>query len=90
MRGADKKEWLKNTDFYKHLGIYAYRSDVLKTLGTLEPHLLEKSESLEQNRWLANDYTIKVGITDYESYSIDTPDDLNWVNEQIALGKISE
>ncbi|MBR7133962.1 MAG: 3-deoxy-manno-octulosonate cytidylyltransferase [Bacteroidaceae bacterium] len=76
LRGVEKEQWLDNHVFYKHLGIYAYRTDVLKEITVLEQSPLEKVESLEQLRWLENGYKIKVGITDIETIGIDTPEDL--------------
>jgi 3-deoxy-manno-octulosonate cytidylyltransferase (CMP-KDO synthetase) len=62
--------------FYKHIGLYAYRPQVLKVITKLPQSFLEKSESLEQLRWLENGYRIRVETTKYDSISIDTPDDL--------------
>lgn len=76
IRGAAKEEWLKRHTFYKHVCMYAYRTDILEEITELPPSSLEQAESLEQLRWLENGYTIKVGVTEYESISIDTPDDL--------------
>lgn len=76
LRGVEKEQWLDNHVFYKHLGIYAYRTDVLKEITVLEQSPLEKVESLEQLRWLENGYKIKVGITDIETIGIDTLEDL--------------
>lgn len=75
-RNADKCEWLQGHTYYKHIGLYAYRAEVLKEITSLPQSLLEKAESLEQLRWLENGYTIKVGITDVETIGIDTPEDL--------------
>lgn len=77
MRGIDKSEWLNNFTFLKHIGLYAYRTDVLKEITRLQQSPLEKAESLEQLRWLQNGYRIKVGLTDIETIGIDTPDDLH-------------
>ena len=63
--------------FLKHLGIYAYRREVLKEITQLPQSSLELAESLEQLRWLQNGYRIKVGLTDIETVGIDTPEDLN-------------
>ena len=76
LRGIDKGEWLSKHVFYKHIGLYAYRAEVLKQITALPQSKLEVAESLEQLRWLENGYTIKVGITDVETVGIDTPEDL--------------
>lgn len=75
-RNADKKEWLKGHTYYKHIGLYAYRSEVLEEITSLPQSSLELSESLEQLRWLENGYTIKVGMSEVETIGIDTPEDL--------------
>lgn len=80
LRNTPQDNWAGNFVFLKHLGIYAYRAEVLRDITKLSPSSLEIAESLEQNRWLENGYTIKVEITDYESISIDTPEDLEKVN----------
>lgn len=61
---------------YRHIGIYAYRADVLREITSLPQSPLEKEERLEQLRWLENGYTIRVGVTDQETIGIDTPEDL--------------
>ena len=71
-RNAEKCEWLKN----QHIGLYAYRLEVLKEITALPQSSLELAESLEQLRWLENGYTIKAGITEVETIGIDTPQDL--------------
>lgn len=80
-RNAEKKDWLKNHVYYKHIGLYAYRAEVLKEITALPQSLLEVSESLEQLRWLENGYTIKAGITNVETIGIDTPQDLERAEE---------
>lgn len=75
-RNADKKDWLKNHVYYKHIGLYAYRAEVLKEITSLPQSSLELAESLEQLRWLENGYSIKAGITEVETIGIDTPQDL--------------
>lgn len=80
LRNKKKESWIDNQDYFKHVGIYAYRTNVLKKLVQLEPSELEKAESLEQLRWLENGYSIHVGNTSYENIGIDTPDDLKKVN----------
>ncbi len=69
--------WLANNDYYKHIGIYAYRRDVLKVITKLERSPLEIAESLEQLRWIENGYRIKVGLSDKESPNIDSPADID-------------
>jgi len=76
MRGKDREEWLPNHTYYKHIGLYAYRSDVLRQITSLPQGTLEQVESLEQLRWLENGYKIKVGISNVETIGIDTPEDL--------------
>lgn len=75
-RGATPNDWLKNHTYYKHIGLYAYRKEVLQEITTLPQSSLELAESLEQLRWLENGYTIKVGISEVETIGIDTPQDL--------------
>ena len=76
MRQEAKKSWLSKQTFYKHIGIYAYRFDVLKQITKLPVSRLEKSEKLEQLRWLEHGFSIQTAVTQYESMSIDTPQDL--------------
>ena len=75
-RNAEKQDWLKGHTYYKHIGLYAYRTDVLKEITMLPQSSLELAESLEQLRWLENGYKIKVGISEVETIGIDTPQDL--------------
>lgn len=75
-RGADEEDWLANHTYYKHIGLYAYRAEVLAEITKLPQSPLELAESLEQLRWLENGYKIKVGITHEETIGIDTPEDL--------------
>jgi 3-deoxy-manno-octulosonate cytidylyltransferase (CMP-KDO synthetase) len=77
--GVDESKWIENYTFYGHIGLYAYRSDILQKLSTLKESQLEKSESLEQLRWLENGFHIKTQITHYDSFGIDTPEDLQKV-----------
>ncbi len=76
IRNKPQPEWLKEDGFYKHIGIYGFKKEVLKKTVALPQSKLEKSESLEQLRWLENGYDISLEITDMESMGIDTPDDL--------------
>lgn len=76
IRGKEESEWIGSYPFLKHIGLYAYRSDVLNEVTKLPQSSLELAESLEQLRWLQNGYRIKVGLTDVETIGIDTPEDL--------------
>lgn len=76
LRGVDREEWSSMQTFYKHIGLYAFRADVLRQVTELPQAPLEKAESLEQLRWLSAGYRIKTGITDVETIGIDTPADL--------------
>jgi 3-deoxy-manno-octulosonate cytidylyltransferase (CMP-KDO synthetase) len=76
IRGVDESEWFGHYPFLKHLGVYAYRRNVLAEVTRLPQSTLEKAESLEQLRWLQNGYRIRVGLTDVETVGIDTPEDL--------------
>lgn len=84
LRGVEKDKWLENHTFYKHLGIYAYRAELLEKITSLPQSPMEKAESLEQLRWLENGYRIKVGVTDIETIGIDTPEDLERAREFAA------
>jgi len=75
-KGVSGNYWLSMGTYYKHVGIYGYKSEVLEQIVKLPVNQLEHAESLEQLRWLANGYSIKTAITDLESFSIDTPTDL--------------
>ena len=81
LRGVEREEWLKKHTYYKHIGMYAFRADVLKQVTSLEQSPLELAESLEQLRWLENGYKIGVGISDVETVGIDTPEDLQKAEE---------
>lgn len=83
-RGVEQNEWLSVTPFYKHVGMYAYRPQVLKEITALSPGVLEKAESLEQLRWLENGYKIAIRVTDHESIGIDTPEDLKKANKALS------
>jgi 3-deoxy-manno-octulosonate cytidylyltransferase (CMP-KDO synthetase) len=76
IRGAEKEDWLLSENFYLHIGLYAFRKDVLLDVTRLPPSSLEKAESLEQLRWIENGFHIVVRETTYDSFGIDTPEDL--------------
>lgn len=76
LRGVDHQDWGNKGAHFQHLGLYAYRREVLLELTKLPPAPLEQAESLEQLRWLAADYPIYIGVTAHKSLGIDTPEDL--------------
>jgi 3-deoxy-manno-octulosonate cytidylyltransferase (CMP-KDO synthetase) len=84
---SDKQQWLKRHRFYKHIGIYAYRKNLLLKLTALPQSSLEQSERLEQLRALENGIRIYTVETEYESTGVDTPEDLELVNKLIQNNK---
>ena len=84
VRGKEQQEWLQHYPYLKHLGLYAYRREVLHEITQLPQSPLELAESLEQLRWLENGYRIRVGITHVETVGIDTPDDLQRAEKFLA------
>ena len=76
IRGLEREDWLSTQTFYKHIGLYAYRPQVLAEITSLPQSPLEMAESLEQLRWLQAGYVIQVGISQVETIGIDTPEDL--------------
>ena len=88
VRGIEENKWLEHFPYLKHLGIYAYRREILKEITKLPMSSLEKAESLEQLRWLQNGYHIRVGITNVETIGIDTPKDLERAEAFIAKNEV--
>ena len=76
VRGSENENWLSKHTFWGHIGMYAYKSDVLQKISKLKHGDLEKAESLEQLRWLENGFKIKTAVTEHQSIGIDTPEDL--------------
>jgi 3-deoxy-manno-octulosonate cytidylyltransferase (CMP-KDO synthetase) len=76
LRGAEGDEWSTKHTYYTHVGMYAYRSETLKSITQLACSSLEIAESLEQNRWLENGIRIRTAITSLGSMCVDTPEDL--------------
>lgn len=93
LRGKPVETWLDDHTYYKHIGLYAYRTDVLSRIAQLPPSPLERAERLEQLRWLENGCRIRTVLTDLDSYGIDTPEDLTTamaiLSEQILAGRSS-
>ena len=78
-RGKDMRDWLKEMDYYNHIGIYGYRTEILKEISKLPVSKLELAESLEQLRWIDNGYQIKTAISNHLNQAIDTPEDLKYI-----------
>jgi 3-deoxy-manno-octulosonate cytidylyltransferase (CMP-KDO synthetase) len=76
LRGKARENWIEQYTFYKHIGIYGFKTETLKILSNLPLSTLESAEALEQLRWIENGYRIHAAITDHESQAIDTPEDL--------------
>jgi 3-deoxy-manno-octulosonate cytidylyltransferase (CMP-KDO synthetase) len=85
IRNFTNDEWINKHLFYKHIGIYAYRSEILSKITALPQSSLEIAESLEQNRWIENGFKIRIEFTDHESVAIDTPEDLAKVIKMLHL-----
>jgi 3-deoxy-manno-octulosonate cytidylyltransferase (CMP-KDO synthetase) len=81
LRGIEMEHWLKQGKHFRHIGLYAYRADVLQQITKLQPSHLEQLESLEQLRWLENGLTIRVALTHSVSIGIDTPEDLQYARQ---------
>jgi len=79
IKGKPQEEWHKHHNYFRHVGMYAYRKDVLEKVTQLKPSSLEIAESLEQLRWLENGFKVKCAITQFDSHCIDTPEDIEKV-----------
>jgi 3-deoxy-manno-octulosonate cytidylyltransferase (CMP-KDO synthetase) len=88
LRDQSNTEKTKIHPFYKHVGLYAYRVDILQKICKLKPSGLELAESLEQLRWLENGFKIYMGITEKESMSVDTPEDAEKVRQILSNQQI--
>ena len=76
VRQAAPPQWPDHAQFFQHIGLYGFKADVLPVLSALPPGSLEMAESLEQLRWLQAGFSVQVGLSQYESLGIDSPDDL--------------
>lgn len=79
IKGKDEKDWHKHYNYFRHVGMYAYRTDILEKITQLKPSALELAESLEQLRWLEHGYKIKCVETTFDSHCVDTPEDIEKV-----------
>ncbi|NQD70379.1 3-deoxy-manno-octulosonate cytidylyltransferase [Sphingobacterium shayense] len=82
IRGEERDKWFANRPYYKHIGTYGYRVDILKKITQIPVSSLEKSEALEQLRWLENGYTIKVAHTEHDTISVDLPGDIDLIRKR--------
>ena len=80
-RNVPNDIWHRQHTYYKHIGIYGYRTDILEQITKLPPSALELAESLEQLRWLEHGFKIATAITEFETIGIDTPEDLERVKQ---------
>jgi 3-deoxy-manno-octulosonate cytidylyltransferase (CMP-KDO synthetase) len=86
VRDMPLEEAWKHYTFYKHVGLYLYRADILEAVCHLSPSMLERAESLEQLRWLEHGYRIHTAITSYDSVCVETPEDVQKVEQMLAQG----
>lgn len=89
VRDLPLHQWLDHAHFFRHIGMYAYRRDVLKRIGNLPQSDLERTEKLEQLNWLYHGYQIHALETEYESLGIDTPEDLAMLEKMLELANVS-
>jgi len=88
IRNGEPGVWAEKHRFYKHIGIYGYRTESLKAITKLPPSSLEIAESLEQLRWIENGFYIQTKVTDLETVAIDTPEDLKKLNKLLKALKL--
>lgn len=90
VKNIERGKWIERVNFYKHIGIYAFKTTVIPELVQLQATPFEKAENLEQLRWLECGFSIKTAITVYETVSVDTPEDLEKARKQALLSTINE
>ncbi len=88
VRNVPQNQWLANHTFFKHIGMYGYKYEILKQITQLKPSKWEVAESLEQLRWLENNFRISVEITELETISIDTPEDLILLLNKLSMNQL--
>lgn len=77
--------YVQETPFYRHIGLYGYRAETLGKICSMPQSFLEKTEKLEQLRWIENGLKIRVAETNFETYAVDTVQDLEYINSKIDL-----
>ncbi len=85
IKGVNQTEWHLHHPYYRHVGMYAYRTDILQKITALSPSSLENAESLEQLRWIQNGFKIKLVQTKFDSHCIDTPEDIEKVLKLMGI-----
>lgn len=85
IKGVDESRWHEHFNYYRHVGMYAYRSDILEKITRLPVSSLEQAESLEQLRWVQHGYKVKCVVTRFDSHCIDTPDDVEKVMRRMGV-----
>jgi 3-deoxy-manno-octulosonate cytidylyltransferase (CMP-KDO synthetase) len=88
LKNKPEKEWHLCHKYYRHVGLYGYRKDVLEKITRLPPSPLEIAESLEQLRWLENGFQIKLAVTSFDSHCIDTPEDVEKAIRLMNRGRL--
>ena len=81
-RDVVQSEWITNYTYFKHIGIYGYRVDILQGITQLPVSSYEKAEGLEQLRWLENGYSIKIAKTEFDTIAVDHPEDIELINRK--------
>lgn len=85
IKNKDEKDWHLSFEYFRHVGMYAYKVDILEKITTLNVSALETAESLEQLRWLEHGYKITCVETNFDSHCIDSPEDIEKVLRLMKL-----
>ena len=75
-------EYVNSTPFFRHIGLYGYRVDTLARICAMPQGFLEKTEKLEQLRWIENGLKIRVAETEFQTHAVDTEEDLAFINSK--------